>query len=503
MSEFLKFDSISKSFPGVKALDHVSFGVPEGSVRALCGENGAGKSTLLKILSGVYHADEGQVLVGGEPHAPKAPVDALRSGIAIIYQELHLFDDLTVAENLYMGHLPSRMGLVNRAELRRMAKERLDDLGADVSPDAKIGRLSIAQRQMVEIAKAMTHDAKVIAFDEPTSSLSSREVDKLFELIARLKSEGRVILYVSHRMEEIFEVCDSATVLRDGQHAATFESLEDVTPGDIVSAMVGRSIEDVYGYSERTTGDEILNVEQMEGPGLIEPTSLSLKRGEILGIFGLVGAGRTELLHLIYGSRKKRGGSLLLEGNPLKIRGPLDSIKAGILFCPEDRKKEGIIPIRSVKENINISARRSNAIANFIIKEPWERQNAQAQVDRLKVKTPHLMQEIRNLSGGNQQKTILGRWLSEDVKVMLLDEPTRGIDIGAKSEIYSIIYELAERGVGVIVVSSDLPEVLGISDRIAVMCEGRITGTLNRNEASQESVMNLALPSADQGRQSA
>ncbi len=503
MSEFLKFDSISKSFPGVKALDQVSFGVPEGSVRALCGENGAGKSTLLKILSGVYHADSGEVRVGGDVHAPKAPVDALRAGIAVIYQELHLFDDLTVAENLYMGHLPSQMGLVNRGELRRMAKQRLDDIGADVSPDAKIGRLSIAQRQMVEIAKAMTHDAKVIAFDEPTSSLSSREVDKLFELIARLKAEGRVILYVSHRMEEIFEVCDSATVLRDGQHAATFETLEDVTSGDIVSAMVGRSIEDVYGYETRSLGDEMLSVQDLIGPGLIEPASLSLRKGEILGIFGLVGAGRTELLHLMYGSRKKRMGTLKLEGRDLRIRGPIDSIKAGILFCPEDRKKEGIIPIRSVKENINISARRKNAFGKFIIQEAWEKKNAQAQVDRLKVKTPHLMQEIRNLSGGNQQKSILGRWLSEDVKVMLLDEPTRGIDIGAKSEIYSIIYELAEQGVGVIVVSSELPEVLGISDRIAVMCEGRITGILDRSEANQEAVMNLALPSADHGRRPA
>ncbi len=490
----LRFDCITKTFPGVKALDEVSFAVPSGSVHALCGENGAGKSTLLKVLSGVHPADSGRIELDGAHLDPKAPIDAIRSGVSIIYQELHLFDELSVAENLYVGHLPAQVGMIKRGELNKKAQAILDDVGAEIDPKTKCGDLPIAQRQMVEIAKAMTHDAQVIAFDEPTSSLSAREVEKLFALIARLKDQGRIILYVSHRMDEIFEVCDAATILRDGKHVKTFESLDGITRDDIVRNMVGRSIEDIYDYSSRDLGDPVVEISGLEGPGLNEPLDLSVRAGEIIGLYGLVGAGRTELMNLIYGSVSRTAGTISLMGKLGLTKSPMDSIKNGVIYCPEDRKKEGIIPIRSVQENVNLTVRRMFSPGGILIKAKAEKTHAQKQVDKLRVKTSDIRQEISSLSGGNQQKSILARWLSTDVKVVLLDEPTRGIDVGAKSEIYGIMYALAQEGVAVLVASSELPEVLGISDRIAVMCDGKITGILDRSEATEESVVDLSLP---------
>ncbi len=488
----LQFEGISKAFPGVQALKDVSFNVRGGSVMALCGENGAGKSTLLKALSGVHRPDEGRILVEGRPFAPKNPADGIAGGIAVIYQELHLFPDLSVAENLLAGHLPKKGVLLDQKKLHSEAERLLEMVGGGIHPRTRLGDLSIAKRQMVEIAKAISHDAQVIAFDEPTSSLSDREVDALFKLIHRLRDEGRAILYVSHRMSEILNICDAATILRDGRHVVTYETLDGISADTIITDMVGRSIEDVYSWRAREVSGDGLEIRQLSGPGIIEPVNLQIQPGEIVGLFGLVGAGRTELLHAIYGSAKAKG-EVRLSGAPMRSRTPLKSIEAGLVFCTEDRKKQGIFPIANIQDNINASIRRSFSPAGMFISESRERHHAQQQVERLKVKTPHLRQQIKNLSGGNQQKAILGRWLSGDVKAVLLDEPTRGIDVGAKSEIYQIIYGLAERGVAVLVVSSELPEVLGISDRIAVMCEGRLTGILNREEATQESVMRLAL----------
>jgi L-arabinose transport system ATP-binding protein len=490
----LQFESITKTFPGVKALDKVSFDVPSGSVHALCGENGAGKSTLLKVLSGVHPADSGTITLDGTVLKPVAPIDAIRAGVSIIYQELHLFDELSVAENLYVGHLPSQVGMLKKSELHAKAREVLAGVGAEIDPKTKCGDLPIAQRQMVEIAKAMTHDAQVIAFDEPTSSLSEREVEKLFALIERLRDQGRIILYVSHRMDEIFRICDAATILRDGQHVVTYETLEGVTRDDIVSSMVGRSIEDIYDYRSRKTGEPVLVVDDLTGPGLAQPVDLSVKAGEIVGLYGLVGAGRTELMNLIYGSAKKSGGSAVLGSAKQLAKGPLESIKAGVVYCPEDRKKQGIVPIRSVQENINLTVRKMFSPGGMLISSKAEKSHAADQIEKLKVKTANQNQEINNLSGGNQQKSILARWLSTDVKVVLLDEPTRGIDVGAKSEIYNIIYRLAESGVAVLVATSELPEVLGICDRIAVMCDGKVTGILDRSEATEEAVVDLSLP---------
>jgi L-arabinose transport system ATP-binding protein len=491
---FLRFESITKTFPGVKALQDVSFGVAEGSVHALVGENGAGKSTLLKVLSGVNIPDSGRLVLGGVERRFTTTTSALRAGVAVIYQELHLVPELSVAENLYLGHLPNAVGWLNRGLLRRRALDQLRLLGEAIDPRAKLGSLPIGQRQMVEIVKALTRDAKVIAFDEPTSSLSSRETDRLFEVIRTLKAQGRAIVYVSHRMDEIEALCDAATVLRDGRHVETFASLQGVGRDVLVQRMVGRKIEDVFRYNPRPHGSVAIDVSGLKGPGVPAPASFTVRRGEILGFFGLVGAGRTELLKLIYGATRPTAGTISLDGKPLRIRTPSDAIDLGIVLCPEDRKKDGIIPMASVMENLNLAARRRFSWLRFFIRDGVERKNATREVQRLAVKTPSLRQPIKLLSGGNQQKVILARWLSTDVKVVLFDEPTRGIDVGAKSEIYSIIYKLAESGVAVIVVSSELPEVLGICDRICVMRQGEIAGCLPREEATQERVLGLALP---------
>jgi L-arabinose transport system ATP-binding protein len=347
---------------------------------------------------------------------------------------------------------------------------------------------------LVEIAKAMSRNAHVIAFDEPTSSLSAREIERLMTIIARLRDEGRVVLYVSHRMEEIFRICDAVTVFKDGRFVCTFDDMSELTHDQLVTCMVGRDIQDIYDYRPRDHQGEALRVEDLLGHGLQDPVSFSVSRGEVLGIFGLVGAGRTELLRLLAGLAPHKAGTVSLEGQPLTLRSARDAIESGILLCPEDRKKEGIVPLASVAENINIGARRRNARLGCLVQGRWERENADRQIRALNIKTPSPDQQIVFLSGGNQQKVILGRWLSMPMKVLLLDEPTRGIDIGAKAEIYQIIHNLAASGIAVIVVSSDLMEVIGISDRILVMSEGAMTGEVMREQADESCLLQLALP---------
>ncbi len=490
----LTFDRVSMEFPGVKALDNVSFGVAAGSVHALMGENGAGKSTLLKILSGAYTPSGGSLAIEGRQCTFHGTADALAAGVAVIYQELHLVPEMSVAENLFLGHLPQRLGLVNRRGLAVTARRQLELIGEAFDPWTKVGRLSLAQRQMVEIAKALTRGARIIAFDEPTSSLSDREVRRLFTIIRELKARGCAVLYVSHRMEEIFELCEDLTVLRDGRHVET-GALRSLTRDTVVRRMVGRDLADIYNYAPRPRAGTGLAVEGLAGPGLAEPCTFAAEAGEIFGFFGLVGAGRSELLRLIYGATARTAGRVLVGGREIAVASPRDAIGAGIVLCPEDRKKEGIVPVRSVLENTNLSARRRHARGGILVNETWERGNARQRVEQLRVRTPSVRQLIRNLSGGNQQKVILGRWLSEPaIKVILLDEPTRGIDVGAKSEIYGIMQNLAREGVCVIVVSSELPEVLGIADRIIVMRQGCIAAVLDRAEASEEKLLKLALP---------
>lgn len=485
----LSLQGITKTFPGVRALHDVGFSVEAGSIHALCGENGAGKSTLLKILSGVHRPDSGTVTIQGRPAEFRSAREAIDAGVAVIYQELNLIPELSIAENIWLGHLPQSKGVVKRAELRRRTAESLAKVGLTVDPWTKVGRLPIAQRQMVEIAKALSHQAEVIAFDEPTSSLSSREVDVLFGLIRELRSQGKAILYVSHRMDEVTSLCDACTVLRDGQTVETFPTMEGVTGQAIIRRMVGRDIDDVFGYRPRTLGDVRLECRYITGHGLTEPCSLSVRSGEILGIFGLVGAGRTELLKAIYEGK----GHVAVDGTPVPRSGPRASIRAGIVLCPEDRKHEGIVPMMSVAENANLSVRRRTSRFG-VLNVAAERENASHYIQALQVKTPSPQQQIRHLSGGNQQKVILARWLSEDINVLLLDEPTRGIDVGAKAEIHEIVRQTAEKGVAVVMVSSELPEVIGTCDRILAMEGGRITGELSRDEATEEKLLSLALP---------
>ena len=492
----LVFDAVTKEFPGVRALDGVSFAVEGGQVHGLMGENGAGKSTLLKILSGAYTPTSGALLIDGRPHIFSSTAAAMAAGVAITYQELFLVPEMTVAENLYLGHLPGRGGVVNRRQLHDDARRQLAWTGEEIDPGTKVGHLPIAQRQLVEIAKAMTHQPRVIAFDEPTSSLSAREVERLFAAIRVLKAQGHVILYVTHRMDEVLAICDAVTVLRDGRHIRTFESMAGLTVDDIIRSMIGRELRNVFNYAPRPLGGPALEVRAVAGPGLTAPASLTVAQGEIVGMFGLVGAGRSELLRLIYGAERRTGGTIHLGGQTALASGPRDAIAAGLVFCPEDRKRDGIVPSLSVKENINLSARRLHAAGGFVLNGPWELSNAEKHVASLAIKTASLETQIVYLSGGNQQKVILARWLSEDVKVILLDEPTRGIDVGAKSEIYAIVQQLAARGVGVLFVSSELPEVLGLADRILVMRGGAVSGELLRGAATEESVLKCALPPA-------
>ena len=495
---YLSFRGISKTFPGVKALSDISFDCYSGQVHALMGENGAGKSTLLKILSGNYAPTSGSLVLRGEEISFADTTAALNAGIAIIYQELHLVPEMTVAENIYLGQLPSRGGFVNRSLLNYEARLQLEHLGLDIDPDTPLKYLSIGQWQMVEIAKALARNAKVIAFDEPTSSLSAREIDNLFRVIRELRKEGRVIIYVSHRMEEIFALSDAITVFKDGRYVCTFDDIKAVSHDRLVQAMVGREIGDIYGWQSREYGDERLRLDQVKAPGVRTPISLAVRSGEIVGLFGLVGAGRSELMKGIFGGTRFSGGQIFIDGQPVTIDKPAQAIRAGMMLCPEDRKAEGIIPVHSVRDNINISARRKHIHAGCLINNAWESTNAEHHIKSLNIKTPGAQQLIMNLSGGNQQKAILGRWLSEEMKVILLDEPTRGIDVGAKHEIYNVIYALAASGVAVLFASSDLPEVLGVADRILVMREGEISGELLHDSANEQQALSLAMPKVSQ-----
>ena len=490
---YLAFNQISKHFPGVKALSDISFRVNSGSIHALMGENGAGKSTLLKTLSGLHQPTSGELIIDDRHYVFTSASDALAQGIAIIYQELNLVPELSVAENIYLGQLPTKNGKVDTDTLHRNAREQLLRLGEDFDPSRPLKEFSIGQWQMVEIAKALSRNAQIIAFDEPTSSLSQREIQNLFKVIRELRDAGKIILYVSHRMEEIFELCDAITIFKDGTLVETFYDMAQLTHDRLVELMVGREIDDIYNYRPRQHGKSGMTVDNLFGPGLTAPVSLDIKQGEILGLFGLVGAGRSELTRLIFGAERPASGNIQVNGQPVSVSKPQDAIKAGIALCPEDRKADGIVPIMSVADNTNISARPWHLKLGSLIDFSWEQKNADEQRRSLNVKTPSLQQAIGNLSGGNQQKVILGRWLSTDMQVILLDEPTRGIDVGAKSEIYEQIFMLAERGVTVLVVSSDLPEILGIADRLIVMKDGAVTGEIQRPDFNEKDALRLAM----------
>ncbi|NRP72398.1 Arabinose import ATP-binding protein AraG [Ensifer psoraleae] len=494
MQDFLEFRSIFKGYPGVQALSDVSFAVRKGAVHGLMGENGAGKSTLIRVLSGDQSADEGDIRIDGEVQRYRSVRDAFHAGVIVIHQELQLVPELTVAENLWLGHFPGKGGVIDRRKLIGVVSQKLAEIGIDVDPTAKVASLSIGERQMVEIAKAVMLEARVIALDEPTSSLSSRESEILFALIDRLRANGTVILYVSHRLDEIFRLCDSLTVLRDGKLAAHHPEISKVTRDQIISEMVGREIANIWGWRGRSFGAERLRVESIAGPKLKVPLSFSVRRGEIVGFFGLIGAGRSEMARLVYGADARSQGTVSVDGATVPADSPPKSIRAGIVLCPEDRKFDGIVQGRSIEENMTISARRHFSRLG-IINPKRESELADKFIAKLRVRTPSRRQDVVNLSGGNQQKVILGRWLSEEgIKVLIVDEPTRGIDVGAKSEIYEILYGLAEQGMAIVVISSELPEVMGIADRIIVMCEGRLAADMPRAEFDERRILAAALP---------
>lgn len=496
MSEaFLRFDDITVEFPGVRALDGVSFAAKAGEVHALMGENGAGKSTLLKVLSGVNRPSSGQLWIDGQSYVFTNAREALAKGIAIIYQELTLSPNLSVAENLLLGQLPERRGFIDRRTMKARAREILEDLGeGEIDPATKVRELSIGQQQMIEIGRALLRDAKIIAFDEPTSSLSVQETRQLKRIVARLREEGRVVLYVTHRMEEVFEMCDALTVFRDGRHICTHETLEGVDQDTLVGEMVGRQIEDVYGFRQRAMGDVLMRIDGLQGRGVNEPVSLEVKRGEVFGLFGLVGAGRSELMRLVCGVEKASQGQVTFRGKTGVFTSPQQAIRAGIAMCPEDRKSQGIFPVASVADNLNISCRRFFKRWGVFRHAGREADNAKTYIQRLSIKTPNHRTPINTLSGGNQQKVIVGRWLAEEIDLFVMDEPTRGIDVGARRDIYTLLYDLAEQGKGVIVISSDLAEVISICDRIGVMRDGALVDIVPREQATQERLLGLALP---------
>ena len=494
MTYFFEYRGVTKTYPGVVALQDVSFGVRQGAVHGLMGENGAGKSTLIRILSGDQQANAGSIMIDGVEQHFTSVRDASDNGVVVIHQELQLVPNLTVAENLCLGHFPSHLGFVSRGEMRARVQAVLDEYGIEVDAGAKVSALPLGARQMVEIAKAAMVEARVIALDEPTSSLSAHESEILFRMIDRLKARGTVILYVSHRMDEIFRLCDSMTVLRDGRVAAHHDSLQGVTRDQVVAEMVGREISDIWNWRPRILGETWLAVAGLTGEHLGSPANFIARRGEILGFFGLIGAGRSELMRLIFGADPAMAGQVILDGETYRRSDPARSIRRGVGYCSEDRKHDGILNGRSVEENINISARRLWSRDGFI-RPAREAETAETQIARLRIRTPSRHQDIVNLSGGNQQKVILGRWLAEaGMRVLIMDEPTRGIDVGAKSEIYDLLYGLAEQGMTILVVSSELPEVMGICDRVLVMCQGRISGEFTRDQFNEQQLLAAALP---------
>jgi L-arabinose transport system ATP-binding protein len=492
----IELDGIGKVFPGVVALDGVSLSVKGGEIRALMGENGAGKSTLLKILSGQYRPDSGQLRVDGQVRVLDGPAAAQGAGIAIIHQELHLVPDMSVEENLLLGMYPGKGGFLDRKAMRTAAQDVLKRLGENLDPRQRVRDLSMGKRQMIEIGKALLRDARIIAFDEPTSSLSARETEVLMGIIRDLKAEGRAIVYVSHRLEEVFALCDSVTILRDGKPVATHADLKAVSQDQLIAEMVGRSIADVYNYQPRPLGETRIEALGVVGRGLSAPVSFAAKRREILGFFGLVGAGRSELMKLLFGAETIVAGEVRIDGAPVRFRTPRDAIAKGLALISEDRKGEGIVPLFPVADNINLTKRN---FGGAFLAESEEKATAAGLIERLRVRTASAATPIGTLSGGNQQKALLARWLAAEAEIFLLDEPTRGIDIGSRSEIYALMYALAAEGKTLIVVSSDLPEVMGVSDRIIVMREGAISGELSRDEAMPEAILKLALPDAAAG----
>ena len=486
----VRFDGVTKRFPGVAALDRVSFVIAAGSCHALCGENGAGKSTLGKLLAGIYTPDEGRIIIGGEPVRFNSPTDALKSGVAMVHQELSFCENLSVAENLCLGSLPSSRGFVSRREMRRRAEAMLAPIDAALDVTRAVGTLTIGQQQMLQIASAIGQGARLIVFDEPTSSLSQHEAERLYALIGRLRERGVTCIYVSHRLEEIFRLCDTITVLRDGRHVAT-RPVAEMDRAALVEMMIGRRLEDYFPtHVQAEPGEELLRVAGLASPAGFADVSFSLRAGEVLGFAGLVGAGRSEVATALFGLDRQSTGSVWVRGQPASSVNAAHAIALGIGLVPEDRKRQGLVLSMDVLNNATLSILPTLARLGFITRG-GERQVAQPFFERLRVKSPRLDTPVAALSGGNQQKIVLTKWLAARCPVLILDEPTRGVDVGAKAEIHALIDELAAAGSAIILISSEMPEVLNLSTRILVFRSGRVVGELSRAEATQDALMRL------------
>ena len=490
MSDYkLELRGICKSFPGVKALDNVNIALRKGTVHAVVGENGAGKSTLMKIINGLYQRDEGQVFLDGKEVHFSGPMESSAAGIAMIYQELNFFPELTIAENIYMKRQPTSYGRVDWNKMYDMAREILEENDLPYDPKTKIKELPIASIQMLEIAKAVAFNAQVIIMDEPTSSISNKEVEKLFEKVNELRAIGISFLYISHKMEEIFKIADDITVIRDGKSIISGPA-SDFTEDSIITHMVGRSIDNVYPKEILPVGDVAFEAKNLCSDGMFKDVSFKVRKGEIVGMAGLVGAGRSEVCRAIFGLDPLDSGEITLNGKPYKPKDVTHAIKNKILMITEDRKKEGIIGVRSCRENITITHHRMSKGGFMNLKQ--EIRDAERMSDMLKVRFAGIETPIGSLSGGNQQKVLIARWLMLESDLLILDEPTRGIDVGAKLEIYNIMTDLARKGYAILMISSELPELLGMCDRIYVMSQGYLNGELSREEFTQERIMQMA-----------
>ncbi len=498
MDIILKLEDICKSFPGVKALDHMQIELARGEMHAVCGENGAGKSTMMKVITGVYKADSGNMYLNGEKVSIREPNDAYAKGIAIIFQETSLFKDLTVLENIFMGHEPVKkvFGGINNIDYKAMrakAQQIFEFLGIDkdISFDAKVDDLGVAAKQMVEIAKALTYDANILIFDEPTAALTSKDVRALFGTIARLKASGISMMYISHRMEEIFEIADRVTVIRDGSYVRS-AAIGDVTEKELIAGMVGREMNEMYPKAEVEIGGPILKVKNLCKAGLLNNISFEVRQGEIFGVAGLAGAGRTEMAECLSGLMHSDSGDVEFYGKPLNAKAYRDAVDAGFVYISEDRKKYGLSVPMTIKENLTMSILYKISKTGFIDFKEEERV-VDDYMQKLRVKAPDREFVVENLSGGNQQKVLVAKALCAKPRLLILDEPTRGVDVGAKSEIHRIISNLAKEGLSIIMISSDMPELLGMSDRLMVIKAGTKTGELDRADFSQEKVLEMAL----------
>ncbi|MEQ8676797.1 MAG: sugar ABC transporter ATP-binding protein [Aggregatilineales bacterium] len=491
MTSLLTASNITKQFPGTLALDNVQLDLQAGEIHAVIGENGAGKSTLMKILAGVISADSGQIHLNGEPINPTTPGEALALGIATVHQELSLIPTLTVAENIFPGRLPTnRFGMVRYGELFKRAQSILSKLNVAVDPRASVEKLSIANQQLVEIAKAISSDCKILILDEPTSALTDHEADQLLAFLKRLAQDGVSIVYISHKLKEIFMTANRVTILRDGKFVGTHQ-VSEIKPDDVIRMMVGRELGNIYPDKGKETGVTLLEVQDLRLPETRVSNSFHLLEGEILGFAGLIGSGRSELAHALFGAAPKLSGTIRLHGQEVHIHSPKQAIKLGIGYLTEDRKQAGLFLEMSLKQNVSATVLNKVSQAGFV-KPERERQLAREYVQRLSVSTSSIEQEVRRLSGGNQQKILLSKWLAIQPRILIVDEPTRGIDVGAKKEIHHLLRSLCEKGVGVIIISSELPEILGMCDRVLVMHEGAIIAEYSGREATEENIIRSA-----------